>query len=80
MTPERWFADTNLFLRYLTDDVPEQADAVGGAAQPSEEGRTDPPDQSPRYCGGRLDARQLLSPAENRHQRQSACDFEHAWG
>jgi len=25
---ERAFADTNLFLRYLTDDVPEQADAV----------------------------------------------------
>ena len=28
--PERIFADTNLFLRYLTDDVPEQADAVEG--------------------------------------------------
>ena len=28
MKPERVFADTNLFLRYLTDDVPEQADAV----------------------------------------------------
>ena len=27
-TPEQWFADTNLFLRYLTNDVPEQADAV----------------------------------------------------
>jgi predicted nucleic-acid-binding protein len=26
--PERVFADTNLFLRYLTDDVPAQADAV----------------------------------------------------
>jgi predicted nucleic-acid-binding protein len=25
---ERAFADTNLFLRYLTDDVPAQADAV----------------------------------------------------
>ena len=25
---ERVFADTNLFLRYLTDDVPAQADAV----------------------------------------------------
>ena len=23
-----YFADTNVFLRYLTDDVPEQADAV----------------------------------------------------
>ena len=28
MQPEQLFADTNLFLRYLTDDVPEQADAV----------------------------------------------------
>jgi uncharacterized protein len=26
--PERFFADTNLFLRYLTNDVPAQADAV----------------------------------------------------
>jgi predicted nucleic-acid-binding protein len=26
--PERVFADTNLFLRYLTNDVPEQADSV----------------------------------------------------
>lgn len=25
---ERLFADTNLFLRYLTNDLPEQADAV----------------------------------------------------
>ncbi len=30
MKPERVFADTNIFLRYLTDDVPEQADAVEG--------------------------------------------------
>ena len=28
MKPERVFADTNLFLRYLTNDVPQQADAV----------------------------------------------------
>lgn len=28
MKPEAVFADTNLFLLYLTDDVPEQADAV----------------------------------------------------
>jgi len=28
MKPERVFADTNLFLRYLTNDVPTQADAV----------------------------------------------------
>lgn len=28
MSPERIFADTNLFLRYLTNDVPQQADAV----------------------------------------------------
>jgi predicted nucleic-acid-binding protein len=26
--PERVFADTNLFLRYLTNDVPDQADSV----------------------------------------------------
>ncbi len=28
MGPERLFIDTNIFLRYLTNDVPEQADAV----------------------------------------------------
>ncbi len=28
MNPERVFVDTNLFLRYLTNDIPEQADAV----------------------------------------------------
>lgn len=28
MKPEHCFVDTNLFLRYLTNDVPEQADAV----------------------------------------------------
>ncbi len=28
MESERVFADTNLFLRYLTNDVPAQADAV----------------------------------------------------
>jgi predicted nucleic-acid-binding protein len=28
MMAERILADTNLFLRYLTNDVPEQADAV----------------------------------------------------
>ena len=28
METERAFADTNLFLRYLTNDVPAQADAV----------------------------------------------------
>ncbi|NLT72693.1 MAG: type II toxin-antitoxin system VapC family toxin [Chloroflexi bacterium] len=28
MEAERVFADTNLFLRYLTNDVPAQADAV----------------------------------------------------
>src|SRR5262249_24047636 len=28
MTIEKVFADTNLFLRYLTNDVPIQADAV----------------------------------------------------
>jgi predicted nucleic-acid-binding protein len=28
MKPKRVFFDTNLFLRYLTNDLPEQADAV----------------------------------------------------
>lgn len=28
MALERVFADTNVFLRYLTNDVPEQADAI----------------------------------------------------
>jgi predicted nucleic-acid-binding protein len=28
MNPERAFIDTNLFLRYLTNDLPEQADVV----------------------------------------------------
>ena len=28
MTRERQFADTNLFLRYLANDIPAQADAV----------------------------------------------------
>ncbi|MFH0789579.1 MAG: type II toxin-antitoxin system VapC family toxin [Pseudomonadota bacterium] len=28
MKPEKVFADTNIFLRYLTNDVPDQADAV----------------------------------------------------
>ena len=28
MKPDPIFVDTNLFLRYLTNDVPEQADAV----------------------------------------------------
>ena len=27
MSPESYFADTNVFLRYLTDDLPKQADA-----------------------------------------------------
>jgi predicted nucleic-acid-binding protein len=37
--PERIFADTNLFLRYLTDDVPEQADAVERVLQMAAEGQ-----------------------------------------
>lgn len=27
MQTETWFVDTNLFLRYLTNDIPDQADA-----------------------------------------------------
>jgi hypothetical protein len=28
MNPDRIFADNNLFLRYLTNDIPEQASAI----------------------------------------------------
>ena len=38
MTRERWFADTNLFLRYLTNDIPAQADAVEVLLQRAEQG------------------------------------------
>lgn len=38
MTPERVFADTNLFLRYLTNDVPAQADAVEAVLERAEHG------------------------------------------
>src|SRR5262245_31227672 len=38
MTPERWFADTNLFLRYLTNDIPAQADAVEELLKRAERG------------------------------------------
>lgn len=33
MKPERVFADTDLFLRYLTNDVPAQADAMEALLQ-----------------------------------------------
>lgn len=36
--PERAFIDTNLFLRYLTNDIPEQADAVDALLQQAETG------------------------------------------
>jgi uncharacterized protein len=38
MTRERLFADTNLFLRYLTNDIPAQADAVEALLQRAEQG------------------------------------------
>lgn len=34
-----YFADTNLFLRFLTNDVPEQAEAVDQLLKQAEEGR-----------------------------------------
>ncbi len=37
--PERAFIDTNLFLRFLTNDVPEQADAVEVLLQRAEAGK-----------------------------------------
>jgi predicted nucleic-acid-binding protein len=39
MKIDRVFADTNLFLRYLTDDIPEQAEAVEQLLRDAEEGR-----------------------------------------
>jgi len=38
MKPERVFADTNLFLRYLTNDVPAQADGVNSLLEQAERG------------------------------------------
>ena len=38
MKPERIFADTNLFLRYLTNDIPAQADAVSLLLEQAEQG------------------------------------------
>ncbi len=38
MAPEHIFVDTNVFLRYLTNDVPEQADAVDLLLQRAEAG------------------------------------------
>ena len=34
----KWFADANLFLRYLTNDVPKQADAVERLLDAAERG------------------------------------------
>jgi predicted nucleic-acid-binding protein len=39
MTAETFFVDANLFLRYLTDDVPAQADAVESLLQRAAKGR-----------------------------------------
>lgn len=36
--PEQAFVDTNLFLRYLTNDIPEQADAVERLLERAETG------------------------------------------
>ncbi len=38
MGSEVLFADTNVFLRYLTNDVPEQADAVDSLLKAAENG------------------------------------------
>lgn len=40
MAVEMIFADTNLFLCYLTDDLPDQADAVEGLLQAAGRGET----------------------------------------
>ncbi|MFN3490650.1 MAG: PIN domain-containing protein [Anaerolineales bacterium] len=39
MPAETFFADTNLFLRYLTNDVPTQADAVESLLQQASKGK-----------------------------------------
>lgn len=39
--PEQAFVDTNLFLRYLTNDVPEQADAVERLLEHAEAGKVE---------------------------------------
>lgn len=39
MKAERVFADTNLFLRYLTNDVPAQAEAVESLLRGAEKGQ-----------------------------------------
>lgn len=41
MKAERVFVDTNLFLRYLTNDVPTQADAVEALLQQAAGGELD---------------------------------------
>ena len=38
-SPQRAFADTNLFLRYFTGDVPAQADAVETLLEAAEQGK-----------------------------------------
>jgi uncharacterized protein len=38
MEAERFFADTNLFLRYLTNDIPEKADAFEKILHRAEQG------------------------------------------
>jgi len=38
VTTERAFIDTNLFLRYLTNDIPEEADRVENLLERAEAG------------------------------------------
>jgi uncharacterized protein len=40
MKADSIFVDTNLFLRYLTDDVPAQADAVEALLRKAEQGKS----------------------------------------
>jgi predicted nucleic-acid-binding protein len=41
MKAETCFADTNLFLRFLTDDIPEQADEVEALLRHAEKGEVE---------------------------------------
>jgi len=77
MKHERIFADTNLFLRYLTNDGPEQADAVDQLLRRAAAGEIALITNSPGHGGNCVDAGKLLRAAKERYQRQGAGHLEH---
>ncbi|MEW6296881.1 MAG: hypothetical protein AB1671_03970 [Thermodesulfobacteriota bacterium] len=60
MTRERQFADTNLLLRYLTDDIPAQADAGEALLKRAEQGESLLVTKSAGHGRGRVDVGELL--------------------